>query len=81
MSRELLEMRPFQTPHKINLAKDAVLDSWYGARNFANSSDNIKYFITNKDYEEMGGEYLKEHYASNKYFRTPAPIVQDINEL
>lgn len=70
----MTEIRPFQTLNKIHVASDVSVDAWRGARDFANSSDISKYLITKEDYIEMGGEYLKEHYASNRYFSTPAPI-------
>lgn len=35
----------------------------------------LKHFITRKEYEEMGSEYLKEHYCSNGYF--PTPVSED----
>lgn len=82
LSRELMEMRPFQTPHKILLSRKPNIDAWYGARDFAASSIVNNYIVTKNDYDENGGEYLKEHTASNKYFATPAPIVvpNEINE-
>lgn len=75
LSREMLEMRPFQTPHKITVAKDASLDAWHGAREFTDSEELPKYLITKELYNEMGGDYLAEHSASNEYCPTPAPIV------
>ncbi|XP_068768464.1 actin-related protein 5 isoform X5 [Struthio camelus] len=68
VQRELLEMRPFQSSFQVHLASSPILDAWYGARDWA-----VEYmtreegWITRKDYEEKGGEYLKEHCASNVY--------------
>ncbi|XP_063829251.1 actin-related protein 5 [Ostrinia nubilalis] len=75
LERELLEMRPFQSTHKVVMASNPSLDTWYGARDFAGSSQFEDWCITKEDYYEMGGEYLKEHHASNKYYKSPAPIV------
>lgn len=75
LERELLEMRPFQSTHKVVKAKNPSLDAWYGARDFAGSNDFENYCTTKQQYYEMGGEYLKEHYASNRYYKSPAPIV------
>ncbi|XP_028041509.1 actin-related protein 5 isoform X1 [Bombyx mandarina] len=75
LERELLEMRPFKSTHKVVMAKNPSLDAWYGARDFASSNAFENFCITKEDYLEMGGEYLKEHYASNPYFKSPAPIV------
>ncbi|XP_047992395.1 actin-related protein 5 [Leguminivora glycinivorella] len=77
LERELLEMRPFQSTHKVVTAKNASLDAWYGARDFAGSNEFENWCVSKEDYYELGGEYLKEHYASNKYFKSPAPIVDN----
>ncbi|XP_042299487.1 actin-related protein 5 [Sceloporus undulatus] len=66
--KELLEMRPFQSSFQVHLASNPVLDAWYGAREWALQYMNHEEgWITRKDYEEKGGEYLKEHCASNVY--------------
>ncbi|XP_037915292.1 actin-related protein 5 isoform X2 [Hermetia illucens] len=80
LSKELLEMRPFQTPHKVYMADSPSLDAWFGARDFANSSNLPDYLVTKSEYLEKGGEYLKEHAASNYHFPTPSPIVTETVE-
>ncbi|CAH2043689.1 unnamed protein product, partial [Iphiclides podalirius] len=77
LERELLEMRPFQSTHRVVVANSPSLDAWYGARDFAGSNDFENWCITKEEYYEMGGEYLKEHHASNKYYKSPAPIVDN----
>ncbi|XP_063153249.1 actin-related protein 5 isoform X3 [Candoia aspera] len=68
IQKELLEMRPFQSSFQVHLASNPVLDAWYGARDWALEYMNRdEGWITRKDYEEKGGEYLKEHCASNVY--------------
>ncbi|XP_027477634.1 actin-related protein 5 isoform X2 [Zalophus californianus] len=68
IEKELLEMRPFQSAFKVQLASNPVLDAWYGARDWAlDHLDDDEVWITRKEYEEKGGEYLKEHCASNIY--------------
>lgn len=74
LTRELREIRPFETSFKINTAENVSLDGWYGARNFGASSNLSEYLITRKEYEEQGGEYLKEHSASNFYHKSPEPL-------
>ncbi|KAG7312213.1 hypothetical protein JYU34_001682 [Plutella xylostella] len=74
LERELLEMRPFQSTHRVVTAADPSLDAWYGARDFAGSNEFEHWCISKEDYYEMGGEYLREHHASNKYYKSPAPI-------
>lgn len=72
LDRELLEMRPFETSHKINVAKSPSMDGWYGAREFANNGKELKkVLLTKAEYEEKGGEYFKEFFSSNQYFSTP----------
>ncbi|XP_052581490.1 actin-related protein 5 isoform X1 [Peromyscus californicus insignis] len=68
MEKELLEMRPFQSSFQVQLASNPVLDAWYGARDWAlDHLEDGGAWVTRKDYEEKGGEYLKEHCASNTY--------------
>ena len=51
-----------------------VLDAWYGARKWARTlSNNLRTVsVTTEEYDEKGGEYLKEHFASNLYVTTPS---------
>lgn len=77
LEKELLEMRPFQSLFSVTRAGDPVLDAWKGARKFALSVDRPRYSITRADYIEKGGEYLKEHSLSNKYFPSPLQIKQE----
>ncbi|KAJ6661077.1 hypothetical protein lerEdw1_016878 [Lerista edwardsae] len=68
IQKELLEMRPFQSSFQVHLASNPILDAWHGARTWALEYMNQEEgWITRKDYEEKGGEYLKEHCASNVY--------------
>uniref|UniRef100_T1J7A5 Actin-related protein 5 n=1 Tax=Strigamia maritima TaxID=126957 RepID=T1J7A5_STRMM len=76
LERELLAIRPFQSEFCVTMAVDPVLDAWNGARNWALKSENIsKFSITRAEYDEKGGEYLKEHSASNVYYPSPPPVV------
>ena len=77
LTRELMEMRPFQSTFNITMAKNASMDAWQGAREFASSAENLKQFqITRATYEEFGGEYVKEYFASNRYYPTPDVLFQ-----
>lgn len=68
IEKELLEMRPFQSSFQVQLASNPVLDAWYGARDWAlDHLEDNNVWVTRKEYEEKGGEYLKEHCASNSY--------------
>ncbi|XP_054739499.1 actin-related protein 5 [Anastrepha obliqua] len=68
LSKELREMRPFQTPFQIFSAQSPELDSWFGAKDFANSNDFTESLSSKKDYEEKGYDYFKEHLYSNRYY-------------
>jgi len=76
LSRELLEMRPFKTTFNIVNANHFNLDAWLGARDFTKSHEYKTAQVTKSDYTEFGGDYLKEHSASNKFHPTPAPIIE-----
>lgn len=49
------------------------LDAWLGARKWVNSGGIGNVWITRAEYMEKGGEYLKEHIASNCYL--PHPVL------
>lgn len=74
------QILPFQSTYNVVMAKNVNLDAWHGARDFAQSDDFNTYLTTKHDYDEFGSEYFREHYASNQYFPTPAPIVVPIAE-
>lgn len=74
LNRELMQIRPFQSVYNVIIAKNVNLNAWHGAKDLANSCHFKEYLITKTEYTEYGGEYLKEHYASNRYFPTPAVL-------
>lgn len=52
------------------MASRPALDAWYGAREWAlehHPGEESEGWISRKDYEEKGGEYLSEHCASNLF--------------
>ncbi|KAL9988638.1 hypothetical protein ACROYT_G003104 [Oculina patagonica] len=72
LERELLAIRPFQSTFKVYKAANPVLDAWNGARKWARSLNSLlAVSVTREEYDEKGGEYLKEHFASNRYVPTP----------
>lgn len=77
LERELQEIRPFKSHFRIYVSHDPALSAWRGACEFA-CLPNFKkdFLITKQDYAENGGEYLKEHKASNVYNPSPAPLCQ-----
>ncbi|GFY52042.1 actin-related protein 5 [Trichonephila inaurata madagascariensis] len=76
---ELLAMRPFQSKFSVQLADDPLFDAWKGARKWALHDDNLKKFaVTRQEYEEKGGDYLKDHMCSNHYVALPPPVRKTI---
>lgn len=75
LNRELMEMRPHRSSFNVVKTPEPVLAGWNGARKLASSPIFADTLFTKSDYEEKGGEYFKEHVASNLYFPSPAPIV------
>nr|CAD7430709.1 unnamed protein product [Timema monikensis] len=76
LEKELREMRPFESQFHLTLAADPVLDAWHGAQELIASMSLSRCFVTRAEYEEKGGEFFKEHSASNHYFPSPVPLVQ-----
>ncbi|XP_068203337.1 actin-related protein 5 [Palaemon carinicauda] len=75
IERELLAMRPFQSHFNVSLAKNPVLDPWYGARDAA--VDLVKVGITKEDYQEQGGDRIKHHNLGNKYWVPLTPVATE----
>lgn len=72
---EVLAMRPFESKFNIQLAETPVIDAWKGARKWALVDDNLKkYSITRSEYQEKGGDYLKDHMCSNHYVILNSPV-------
>lgn len=72
LSREMTEIRPFQTTHKITVANDPILDTWYGMKKFSNENRLETVSVTKQSYHELGGEYVKDHFAGNEYHYPPS---------
>jgi len=65
LESELMALLPFQSQFNVNLSKDALTDTWYGAKEFVNTNDLTSISISKSEYEEQGAGYLKEHFCSN----------------
>lgn len=72
---ELTQIRPFGSPHRIYMANSADLDAWNGAKLLANDEAS---FIFRADYEEKGGEFLRTHFASNSYTKSPDEAIPEL---
>eukprot|EP00079_Xenopus_tropicalis_P031026 XP_017944797.1 PREDICTED: actin-related protein 5 isoform X3 [Xenopus tropicalis] len=74
MEKELVQIRPFGSSFQVSLASHPVLDAWQGASGWAlQNVDCEEGWVSRKEYEEMGGEYLKEHVASNRFSEIQLP--------
>ncbi|XP_065174922.1 actin-related protein 5-like [Sycon ciliatum] len=68
VDRELLAMRPYQSSFGVTLGGDPHLDAWHGAKKFAvEEADFASLSLSRADYYERGGEYLRQHLASNVF--------------
>jgi actin-related protein 5 len=77
VERDVREFRPAGSSLRVTVARDPGLDAWKGAANWAkaNAGEEEAAFVTRRDYEEKGAEYLKEHSCSNRYWVSPEPVV------
>ncbi|CAG8761862.1 26539_t:CDS:10, partial [Dentiscutata erythropus] len=66
----LRSILPAASPLQLIHAKDPVLDAWHGAALWARSSEFQNYSVTIDEYNECGGEYIKEHRFGNVYYKT-----------
>lgn len=80
LSRELTEIRPFQSTHKVRTAEDATLDSWYGAQRYVRENELKAISIMREEYLEFGGDFLRTHGTSNRFYETPSPLPTPLNE-
>ncbi|KAJ1940832.1 Nuclear actin-protein involved in chromatin remodeling, partial [Linderina pennispora] len=71
LRRDIVSIVPVGTQVSVKGAADPVLDAWRGAAKWSMTETSAfkQSCITREDYMEFGGEYLKEHAASNRYFR------------
>lgn len=72
--RELRELRPLETKINIKLSNSPLLDSWFGARQFANRAGFHRFLLTPALYAEYGGDYFVKNCCSNMYFPLPEAI-------
>ena len=56
---------PVGTPLNVRSAKDPELDAWKGMQKWGNSELSANGYVTQKEYDEYGPEYIKEHGLGN----------------
>lgn len=69
LATEMTGFLPTGAPLKINRAQDPLLDTWKGMQKWAGSADAKENYVTRKEYEEYGAEYIKEHGLGNVSLR------------
>lgn len=67
LKRDMTSVLPVGSPLQIVRASDPQLDAWRGMTKFAKTSEFRATIVTLADYQEKGGEYIKEHALSNAY--------------
>ncbi|KAJ2376539.1 Nuclear actin-protein involved in chromatin remodeling [Coemansia sp. RSA 2607] len=70
LQRDIRSIVPVGTPVNVRRAEDPLRDAWRGAALWSvNEPDAFKASrVTRQDYLELGGEYIREHGASNRYY-------------
>ncbi|KAL6944441.1 hypothetical protein ACO0RG_001178 [Hanseniaspora osmophila] len=67
--KEFTEFLPVGTKLHVYNASNPELDAWRGMKKYAESTDYQNSFVTKKQYEELGSDYIKEHKLGNiKYY-------------
>ncbi|KAL1635341.1 Actin-related protein 5 [Neofusicoccum ribis] len=64
---ELRAYLPVDAPLMVRRAKDPVLDAWKGAASWAKSDSSKKAWVSKAEWQEKGGDYIKEHDFGNSY--------------
>ncbi|KAI9309010.1 hypothetical protein BJ944DRAFT_254252 [Cunninghamella echinulata] len=67
ISKNIQSIYPSGSPINVRIAKNPLLDAWKGAAKFALSNSFKQYCVTRQEYEEFGGDYIKEHNLGNIY--------------
>ncbi|KAI1074952.1 putative chromatin remodeling complex subunit [Whalleya microplaca] len=63
----LRPLLPIDAPVNVRRAEDALLDAWKGAAEWAGSPGWKAATVTKAEWQEKGGDYLKEHDMGNSY--------------
>lgn len=64
---ELRAVLPAEMQMNLRKAKDPVLDAWKGAASWARTPESRAAFVSKGEWEEKGGEYLREHGLGNVF--------------
>ena len=67
LRNELRAVLPAEMEMNLRKAKDPVLDAWRGAASWARTAESRDAFVSKAEWEEKGGEYLREHGLGNVF--------------
>ena len=67
LRHELRAVLPAESTVGVRKAKNPVLDAWKGAAQWASQTQSRNSFVTREEYQEKGGEYIKEHNLGNAF--------------
>ena len=67
LTEDVRQMRPFGSSFSILSAEEKLLDGWRGASVWGRAEGSRGAFVTRGEYEERGGEFLRESGVSNVY--------------
>ncbi|OBA23649.1 actin-like ATPase domain-containing protein [Metschnikowia bicuspidata var. bicuspidata NRRL YB-4993] len=69
LKSEITSFLPTGAPINVCKANDPLLDAWKGMQKWSSASDAKENYVTRKEYDENGPEYIKEHGLGNVSLR------------
>lgn len=67
LRNELRAVLPVEAQLGVRTARDPVLDAWRGAARWAGTAEARGAFVSRREWEEKGGEYIREHGLGNAF--------------
>ncbi|KXT10889.1 hypothetical protein AC579_9864 [Pseudocercospora musae] len=67
LQNELRAVLPADVQLGVRRAKDPILDAWKGAAKWASSAESRRSFVSREEWQEKGGEYIREHNLGNVF--------------
>lgn len=75
---DLVSCRPFRSFSQVQAIANPGMSGWHGAKRWGRSEDFRQSQVTRQEYEEAGGEYFRDHVASNLFCPTPKGQIIDV---
>ncbi|KXT00025.1 hypothetical protein AC578_4844 [Pseudocercospora eumusae] len=67
LQNELRAVLPADVQLGVRRAKDPILDAWKGAAKWASSAESRNSFVSREEWQEKGGDYIREHNLGNVF--------------